>query len=179
MEKIDMVESIIALGTNVGDREGNLRRAIEMISGKMNPIKMSSVYETEPMYYENQDWFLNCVIAVETNLKPRALLQALQAVEGKLGRQRAVRYGPRVIDLDILFYGDEVVSEPGLEIPHPKIAERPFVLVPLNEIRPELVHPVLRKKASELLGSLKPGERVVKKSGLLADLVSSLSPRQS
>lgn len=174
-----MVESVIAFGSNVGDREGNLRRAIEMVSQKMSLIRMSPVYETEPMYYENQGWFLNCVVAVETNLKPRSLLEALQAVEGELGRQRTVRYGPRVIDLDILFYGDEVVSEPGLEIPHPKIAERPFVLVPLNDVRPELVHPVLRKKVSELLSSLKLGKRVVKKSGLLADLVSSLSPQQS
>lgn len=168
-----MVESIIALGSNVGDREGNLRRAIEMVSLKMSLIRISSIYETEPMYNEEQDWFLNCVIAVETNLKPLALLQALQAIEVELGRQRTVRYGPRVIDLDILFYGDEIVFQSGLEIPHPKIAERPFVLVPLCEIRPELVHPVLKKKVSELLDSLKSGKRVVRRSDLLSDLVSS------
>ena len=169
-----MVESIIALGTNLGDRAGNLRRAIEIIGRKMSMNKMSPVYETEAMYYEDQDWFLNCVIAVETDLRPRALLQGLQAVEIELGRKCTVRYGPRVIDSDILFYGDEVVSEPGLEIPHPKIAERPFVLVPLNEIRPDLIHPVLGKKVSELLGSLKSGgEQVIKRPALLADLVSS------
>lgn len=174
-----MVESIIALGSNVGDRETNLRRAIEMINRQMSLIKMSSVYETEPMYYENQDWFLNCVVAVETDLKPRALLERLQAMELAVGRRRTIRYGPRVIDLDILFYADEIVSEPGLEIPHPKIAERSFVLLPLSEMRPELVHPLLRKSVSELLVNLKAGKQVVKKPDLLADFVSSLPPRQS
>lgn len=174
-----MVESIIALGSNIGDREGNLRRAIEIISRQMKLIKISSVYETEPMYYESQERFLNCVVAIETDLKPRALLERLQAIELGVGRRLTIRYGPRVIDLDVLFYGNEVVSEPGLEIPHPKIAERPFVLVPLNEIRPELVHPVLRKSASELLGSLRvDSKQVVKRPGLLADLDSSSSPRR-
>lgn len=168
-----MVESIIALGTNLGDRAGNLRRAIGMIGRKMNLVGMSSVYETKPMYYEEQDWFLNCVVAVETDLRPHGLLRELQAMEMKLGRKRTVRYGPRVIDLDILFYGNEVISEPGLEIPHPKIAERPFVLVPLNEIRPDLFHPVLGRRTSELVGNLKFGaEQVIKRSGLHVDLVS-------
>ncbi len=169
-----MVESLIALGSNMGDREWNLRRAIGIIGRQMRLTKISSVYETEPMYREDQSWFLNCVVAAETDLEPRELLGRLQATELEMGRERSVRYGPRVIDLDILFYGNEIVSEHSLEIPHPRIAERAFVLVPLNEIRPELVHPVLRKRASELLGSLKPGKRVVKRSGLLADLVSSL-----
>jgi 2-amino-4-hydroxy-6-hydroxymethyldihydropteridine diphosphokinase len=174
-----MVESIIALGTNLGDRAGNLRRAIGMIGGKMNLVEVSSVYETKPMYYEEQDWFLNCVVAVETDLKPGGLLRELQAMETELGRKRTVRYGPRVIDLDILFYGNEVVSEPGLEIPHPKIAERHFVLVPLNEIRPELVHPVLGRRTSELLGNLEPGwDQVIKRPRLLSDFVSS-SPQRS
>ena len=171
----------MALGSNLGDREDNLRRAIaEMISrGTMSVIAMSSVYETQPMYYENQDWFLNCVVAVQTNLKPSALLKCLQAIELGLGRQRNVKFGPRVIDLDILFYGDETVSEPGIEIPHPRLAERPFVLIPLNEIRPKLIHPVFGKSVSELLASLTADEQVVKRSNLLADLVSSLSPPQS
>jgi len=171
----------VALGSNLGDREDNLRRAItEMISrGTMSVIAMSSVYETQPMYYENQDWFLNCVVAVQTNLKPSALLKCLQAIELGLGRQRNVKFGPRVIDLDILFYGDETVSEPGIEIPHPRLAERPFVLIPLNEIRPKLIHPVFGKSVSELLASLTADEQVVKRSNLLADLVSSLSPPRS
>jgi 2-amino-4-hydroxy-6-hydroxymethyldihydropteridine diphosphokinase len=171
----------VALGSNLGDKEDNLRRAIlEMISQKtISVIEMSSVYETEPMYYENQDLFLNCVIAVKTDLRPRELLERLQGIELEMGRQRNVKYGPRVIDLDILFYGDEIVSEPGIEIPHPRLAERPFVLIPLNEIRPKLIHPVLGKSVSELLASLKVDEQVVKRPSLLADLASSLLPPRS
>jgi 7,8-dihydro-6-hydroxymethylpterin-pyrophosphokinase len=107
------------------------------------------------------------------------LLKRLQAIELELGRQRNVKFGPRVIDLDILFYGDEIVSEPGIKIPHPRLAERPFVLIPLNEIRPKLIHPVLGKSVSELLASLTADEQVVKKPNLLADLASSLSPPRS
>ncbi|MDG6954674.1 MAG: 2-amino-4-hydroxy-6-hydroxymethyldihydropteridine diphosphokinase [Nitrososphaerota archaeon] len=173
------VESIIALGSNIGDRESNLRRAIEMIAREMSLIKMSSVFETEPMYYEDQGRFLNCVVVVKTGLEPMALLKRLQAFELELGRRRDVRYGPRVIDLDILSHGDAVVSEPGLEIPHPKIAERRFVLAPLDEIAPEWVHPVLRKRASQLLEMLRSDKKVTKRPGLLADLSSSLlSPQR-
>jgi 2-amino-4-hydroxy-6-hydroxymethyldihydropteridine diphosphokinase len=138
-----MVESVVALGSNLGDREGNLRLAIAAIGGFAKVTGVSSVYETEPMYLEDQAWFLNCVISVETELRPRALLDALQAIEVGMGRERGIKYGPRVVDLDILFYDGEVVSEPALEIPHPKIPERQFVLVPLEELRPAFVHPVL------------------------------------
>ena len=130
-----MVESLIALGTNLGDREGNLRRAVKAIGGLGRVSCASSVFETEPMYLESQGWFLNCVICLESDLAPRALLDALHAIEAEMGRERGVRYGPRAVDLDILFYGDRVVSEEGLEIPHPRIAERLFVLAPLSEIR--------------------------------------------
>lgn len=140
---------------------------------------MSSVYETEPMYYKDQSWFLNCVVVLETDLRPRELLERLLAIEDQLGRHRGGdstrRYGPRVIDLDILFYGDAIVSEPGLEIPHPKIAERLFVLVPLNEVRPRMVHPVSRRSLSELLSAVRTDEQVKKKPKLLDDLAASLS----
>lgn len=150
-----------------------------MIAREMSLIKMSSVFETEPMYYEDQGRFLNCVVVVKTGLEPMALLKRLQAFELELGRRRDVRYGPRVIDLDILSHGDAVVSEPGLEIPHPKIAERRFVLAPLDEIAPEWVHPVLRKRASQLLEMLRSDKKVTKRPGLLADLSSSLlSPQR-
>jgi 2-amino-4-hydroxy-6-hydroxymethyldihydropteridine diphosphokinase len=165
-----MVESLIALGSNVGVRDGNLRRGLELIGQKTTILEVSSVYETEPMYYLPQGWFLNCVAAVETALSPRALLDWLQTIELQMGRRPGVRYGPRVIDLDILFYGDEILSEPDLEIPHPLISERPFVLVPLNEIRPELVHPVLKERISDLLKELKGDERIFKRPELLADL---------
>ena len=171
-----MAEAIIALGTNVGDREGNLRRAVGMIGRKAKLARMSSVYETEPMYYENQRPFLNCVVVIETDLTPRALLCELQTAETEMGRQRTVKYGPRIIDLDILFYGDEVISEPGLEVPHPKITERPFVLVPLREVRPDLVHPVLGKSVSRLIDELETSKQVLKRSDF--DLASSLSPQR-
>jgi 2-amino-4-hydroxy-6-hydroxymethyldihydropteridine diphosphokinase len=167
-----VVESLIALGSNVGDREANLRRAIDLLGGEMKLNKVSSVYETEPMYYEGQEWFLNCVVSVDIELGPEALLERLKAIEAEVGRRPGVRYGPRIVDLDILFYGDRIVSVPGLEIPHPKIAERAFVLVPLDEIRPALVHPLLKKTVSELARELKSDKRVVRKPGLLADRVS-------
>lgn len=168
-----MVESLIALGSNMGDREGNLRRAFGMIGRQMKLVKISSVYETEPMYHEDQSWFLNCVAAVETDSSPRELLERLQTIELEMGRERSVRYGPRVIDLDILFYGNEIVSEPSLEIPHPRIAERAFVLAPLNEISPKLIHPVLGRTVSELLDDLKTQKKVVRKLKLASDLAHS------
>ena len=167
-----MVESLIGIGSNLGDRQENLRRAVAAVRGLGRVSCASSVYETEPMYLEGQGWFLNCVICLESGLAPRALLDALRSIEAEMGRERSVRYGPRVVDLDILFYGDEVVSEPGLEIPHPRIAERLFVLAPLGEIRPGLVHPVLRKTIPELVGSLSTDKKVVRVRGLFSDLVS-------
>ena len=167
-----MVESLIALGTNLGDREGNLRRAVKAIGGLGRVSCASSVFETEPMYLESQGWFLNCVICLESDLAPRALLDAQHAIEAEMGRERGVRYGPRAVDLDILFYGDRVVSEEGLEIPHPRIAERLFVLAPLSEIRPDFVHPVLRKTVSEMASSLRTDKAVVRVPVRLSDLVS-------
>jgi 2-amino-4-hydroxy-6-hydroxymethyldihydropteridine diphosphokinase len=172
-----MVEAIIALGSNEGDREANLGHAITAIGLQSRVTQVSSVYETEPMYVEDQAWFLNCVIAVETELLPRDLIESFQAVEARLGRKRSRRYGPRVIDIDILFYGSFVISEEGLTIPHPRIAERLFVLAPLAEIRPDLVHPVLKKTVWELLASLKDEKKVVKRPELLADYVSRSPPQ--
>ena len=165
-----MVEALIALGSNVGVREDHLRRGLELLGQRATILQVSSVYETEPMYYLPQSWFLNCVTAVQTTLGPRPLLDSLRTIEREMGRRPSVRYGPRVIDLDILFYGDEVISEPDLEVPHVKISERRFVLEPLNEIRPELVHPVLKKRVSDLLRDLRDDERVFKRPELLSDL---------
>jgi len=166
---------VIGLGSNVGDREGNLRRAVSAIKALSRLVAVSSVYETEPMYREDQAWFLNCVVVVETDLEPRALLAWLKDTETEMGRDRhAARNAPRVIDMDILFYGERVVSEPSLRVPHPGVAERAFVLVPLNEVRPLLVHPVLRKSVGELLRELPARKGVVKRPGLL----SGLSPSQ-
>lgn len=140
----------------------------------MKIVARSSVYETEPMYREDQNSFLNCVVIVETDVEPIPLLAWLKETERKMGReQRDARNGPRTIDMDILFYGGLVISGPSLEVPHPRIAERAFVLVPLSELRPRLVHPVLRKSVAELLRSLGTDKGVVKRPGLLADLSPS------
>lgn len=161
---------MIGLGSNVGDREGNLRRAVSAIGARTRVVAASSVYETEPMYREDQDRFLNCVVVVETGLEPDALLAWLKEAETEMGRdQRAPRNAPRVVDMDILFYGDRVVSGPSLRVPHPGIPERAFVLVPLNEVRPRLVHPLLGKTVAELLRELPTRKGVVRRPGLLLD----------
>lgn len=157
-----MVEAFVALGSNIGDRVGNIRKAIEFLKEKASVSNVSSMYETEPMYLVDQNWFVNCVAKLETNLSPRELLHYLKDVERRMGRTEGVRYGPRIIDLDILFYGDEVIRQDDLEIPHPGISERNFVLVPLAEIEPDLVHPVYGKTSSKLLAELNSNKSVTK-----------------
>ena len=158
-----MVEVFIALGSNLGNREDSVKTALELLKKKVRLLKVSSTYETEPMYVEDQNWFLNCVAKVETDLPPRKLLGYLKDTERRMGRQTGVRYGPRIIDLDILFYGEEVVRQNDLEIPHPKIQERPFVLVPLAEIEPNYVHPIQQKTALKLLSELKSEKHIIKR----------------
>jgi 2-amino-4-hydroxy-6-hydroxymethyldihydropteridine diphosphokinase len=144
----------LSLGSNLGDRAANLERAIEGLSEiGVRVLRLSSIYETEPVDFLAQPWFLNCVVEAETSLAPRQLLDELQALERKLGSRKVVPSGPRVMDLDILFYEDAAIHEPGMEIPHPRLAERRFVLIPLVELAPELRHPVLGKTASELLAA--------------------------
>jgi len=124
----------IGLGSNLGNKEENIHGAIEFIREKCEILKTSSLYEAEPVGYKDQDWFLNCVIKAETSLSPRELLRFLQSIESKLGRVLTVKNGPRIIDLDILFYNGVVVQEDDLVIPHLRLHERLFVLMPLCEI---------------------------------------------
>lgn len=156
----------LGLGSNLGDRMGNLASAVEHLSGKVKIKKLSSVYETEPLYYEEQPKFLNAVLSATTMLAPTELLHFVKSIERKAGRKPSFRNAPRLIDIDMLFYGDKVIHTDEVTVPHPRIAERAFVLVPLAEIAPELVHPVSQKKISELLVDVE-GEGGVRKVGKL------------
>lgn len=146
-----MVEVFLGLGSNMGSRQAQLEEALRRLSEKVSLQKLSSFYETEPVGYIEQAWFLNAVCQGETTLEPFPLLEFVKGVEKEMGRVPAIINGPRNIDIDILFYGREAISTPLLTIPHPRLTERAFVLVPLVEIAPYLVHPLLGKTAMELL----------------------------
>jgi len=142
----------IALGSNVGDRAAMLERAIAaMNSAGIRVLRQSSFYVTEPVDAPGQSWFLNAVVEAETSLLPLQLLHALLRIERELGRRRVTPHGPRTIDLDILFYGSSVIRSRELEVPHPRLPERRFVLVPLVQIAPEFRHPSLHKSVTHLL----------------------------
>jgi 2-amino-4-hydroxy-6-hydroxymethyldihydropteridine diphosphokinase len=148
-----MTRVYLALGSNVGDRAKNLREALPLINDAgVRILRRSSVYETEPLGYLDQDWFLNSVVQGETELSAVELLRRLRAIEGQMGSQKAFANGPRLIDLDILLYGDETISQNELQVPHPRMLQRRFVLVPLAEIAPQLQHPDWSGTAQEMLG---------------------------
>jgi 2-amino-4-hydroxy-6-hydroxymethyldihydropteridine diphosphokinase len=142
----------IALGSNVGDRAAMLERAMAaMNSAGIRVSRQSSFYVTEPVDAPGQAWFLNAVVEAETSLLPLQLLHALLRIERELGRRRITPHGPRTIDLDILFYGSSVIRSKELQVPHPRLSERRFVLVPLAQIAPEFRHPVVHKSVTQLL----------------------------
>jgi 2-amino-4-hydroxy-6-hydroxymethyldihydropteridine diphosphokinase len=153
----------IALGTNVGEREKNLHEAIRLlgVSG-VQVRKVSSVYETEPVDYLDQPWFLNAVLKAETSMEAEQLLAALRRIETDMGSKKRFAKGPRLIDLDILLYDDATIDTPNLQVPHPRMLLRNFVLVPLAEIAPELRHPAWPASASELLKRSPDSSRVIK-----------------
>lgn len=152
----------LSLGSNMGEREANLREAIERLR-EFGEIKAtSSFYETEPVDLAAQPWFLNCVVALETDKMPRQLLAAVQGIESAMGRRRTQPKGPRVIDIDIVLFASSIVDIPTLTIPHPAMHQRRFVLEPLAEIAPEARHPVFKRKIRELLAALPAGQSVKK-----------------
>jgi len=142
----------LLLGGNEGDRLAVLARAVEYIDREIgNVLIASSTYESEPWGHTDQPYFLNRAIEVESNLTPRVLLEKILEIERELGRIRGAKWSQRVIDIDILYYGDRIVDEPGLHIPHPEIQNRRFALVPMTEIAPDLIHPELKEDQRSLL----------------------------
>src|SRR6267142_1876517 len=146
----------LSLGSNIGNREQNLRLAIgELPHAGVAITRVSSFYETEPVDLREQPWFLNCVVQAETHFDPFMLLRALREIETKMGSKKLVAKGPQLIDMDILLYGSETIDTPALQAPHPRMHLRRFVLVPLAEIAPEVRHPTLKKAVRELLEETK------------------------
>lgn len=153
----------LGLGSNMGNRAANLKTAAGLINNLIGKTaKASHVYETQPWGNTEQDYFYNQVLMVNTTLDPRDLLAAIAKIEREMGRERKVKWGPRVIDIDVLFYGKRIVRDKGLEIPHPELHKRNFVLVPLMEIAGEYEHPVLKQPIDELfMASEDPSEVVM------------------
>ena len=152
----------LGLGSNLGDKKANCRKAIALLAKSSRVVRASSRYCTEAMGYTDQDDFVNAVVELETDLSPEELLDQCRAIEKELGRVRTVHWGPRTIDVDILLYGLVMIETPELTIPHPLLHTRRFVLVPLCEIAPQVFHPKLQKTASDLLLKLHDHQRVMR-----------------
>lgn len=158
----------IGIGANLGDREKTLQKATGILNAKpeIAVVAASAVYETAPIGVTDQPYFLNAVLQVHTSLSARSLLNCLLAIERKFGRIRETRWGPRTLDLDILLYGDAIINQPGLQVPHLHLHERAFVLVPLCDLKPDLKHPVLGQSIQFLTESLDMDLSVRKIEGL-------------
>ena len=160
MERNELVAVYLGLGSNLGNRQGNLGKALDLLAQRLRVEKISSVYETEPVGNINQPRFLNLVCQAYTRLAPTELLTLAKGIESKLGRTFNKPNTPRPIDIDILFYGEQVIETPELVIPHPRLTERAFVLIPLAEVAPDLVHPISGKTVKELLEAIRETQGV-------------------
>ena len=153
----------LGLGSNIGGKEANVSRALKLLPDQVTVTEVSSIYESEPVGFKDQPWFVNAVCSAYTDLSAPQLLDYVKNIEGQMGRMMSFKDGPRVIDIDILFYGDQVIDTPDLTIPHPRIAERAFVLLPLSELNPLLFHPSKARTVAQLLSALTKPERVKKR----------------
>lgn len=157
-----MTKVFLGLGSNLGNRGKNILEAITYLSGILTVVRMSSLYETEPEEYKDQPDFINCVLQAEYSDRPRLLLSEIKQIERKMGRTTSFRAAPRVIDIDILLFGDSVIEEADLYVPHPRIDGRKFVLIPMAEIDPDFKHPVTHKSIADLVSELDSQSRVMK-----------------
>ncbi|MCX7698405.1 MAG: 2-amino-4-hydroxy-6-hydroxymethyldihydropteridine diphosphokinase [Candidatus Goldbacteria bacterium] len=152
-----------SIGSNIGDKKNNLRNAIKLLKkNNINIIKISSVYKTEPVGVKNQPYFYNICIKAKTRLDPENLLKLIKIIEKKIGRKKVKKWGPRIIDIDILFFNNIILNKRKLKIPHPEIIKRNFVLIPLYEINKNIYHPVEKKTIKNIIKSLKLKEKVIK-----------------
>ena len=159
-----MHQAFVSIGSNLGDKIENCRKGIDALlaDGQSILVKASSYYRTSPVDYEEQDWFVNLVIKIKTTLDPVDLLDKMKEIEEAAGRKASiVRFGPRVLDLDIIFFGDQIIQTAQLEVPHPRMHKRRFVLKPICDIEPFMVHPLLGKDMRFLLDGLKDKEQQV------------------
>ncbi len=159
--KIRQLTSFLGLGSNLGNRKKNLDSAISHLKSKAGSIvKASEVYESEPWGLKNQNFYLNQVIELKTSMSPKNLLKCCKSIENKMGRSRSIKWGERNIDIDILYFSEIILNEDNLTIPHPLIQERKFVLVPLNELSKNFIHPIFKKTNHEILKNSKDNSKI-------------------
>ena len=159
-----MKTAYLSLGSNLDNRDDNLRRALELlVSPELRVARTSAVYETEPQDVRSQPWFLNLIAEIETSLFPMQLLGRIQKIEKEMGRKRVVAKGPRTIDIDVVLFGSFVIDTPQLQVPHPRMQDRRFVLEPLAELVPDLRHPVTRRSIRDMLAGT--AGQIVRRAG--------------